>query len=132
VPTYSALWDGLRPPAPSAITIERSWSNAPALDSETEIELAAEQQSGTALECRITDDLPEAFPSHRPPTSCWRFPDWRGRRELLLARLREQGALTFDLDPAHLTSAVLNKYLRVKERAMMRRSDQGSGVRDRE
>jgi len=41
------------------------------------------------------------------------------RRELLLARLREQGALTLDLDPAHLTSAVLNQYLNVKERAMV-------------
>ena len=42
-----------------------------------------------------------------------------GRRELLLARLREQGALTLDLDPERLTSAVLNQYLRVKERAMV-------------
>lgn len=41
------------------------------------------------------------------------------RRELLLARLREQGALTLDLDPARLTSAVLNQYLAVKERAMV-------------
>jgi uncharacterized protein (DUF58 family) len=42
-----------------------------------------------------------------------------GRRELLLARLREQGALTLDLDPGALTSAVLNQYLKVKERAMV-------------
>jgi uncharacterized protein (DUF58 family) len=42
-----------------------------------------------------------------------------GRREVLLARLREQGALTLDLDPARLTSAVLNQYLAVKERAMV-------------
>lgn len=42
-----------------------------------------------------------------------------GRRELQLARLREQGALTLDLDPRHLTSPVLNEYLRVKERAMV-------------
>jgi hypothetical protein len=41
------------------------------------------------------------------------------RRELLLARLREQGALTLDLDPGALTSAVLNQYLRVKERALV-------------
>jgi hypothetical protein len=41
------------------------------------------------------------------------------RRELLLARLREQGALTMDLDPEKLTSAVLNQYLTVKERAMV-------------
>ena len=41
------------------------------------------------------------------------------RRELLLARLRDQGALTLDLDPEQLTSAVLNQYLKVKERAMV-------------
>jgi uncharacterized protein (DUF58 family) len=42
-----------------------------------------------------------------------------GRRELLLARLQEQGALTLDLNPAALTSSVLNQYLKVKERAMV-------------
>jgi len=41
------------------------------------------------------------------------------RREVLLARLREQGALTLDLDPAQVTAAVLNQYLKVKERAMV-------------
>jgi hypothetical protein len=42
-----------------------------------------------------------------------------GRRELLLARLHEQGALTLDLNPEALTASVLNQYLRVKERAMV-------------
>jgi uncharacterized protein (DUF58 family) len=42
-----------------------------------------------------------------------------GRRELLLARLHEQGALTLDLHPEALTSSVLNNYLIVKERAMI-------------
>ncbi|HLY17914.1 MAG TPA: DUF58 domain-containing protein, partial [Bryobacteraceae bacterium] len=42
-----------------------------------------------------------------------------GRRELLLARLHEQGALTLDLNPEVLTSSVLNQYLAVKERAMV-------------
>jgi uncharacterized protein (DUF58 family) len=41
------------------------------------------------------------------------------RRELLLARLHEQGALTLDLNPEALTSSVLNQYLTVKERAMV-------------
>ncbi len=41
------------------------------------------------------------------------------RRELLLARLHEQGALTLDLNPEALTSRVLNQYLSVKERAMV-------------
>ncbi len=42
-----------------------------------------------------------------------------GRRELLLARLHEQGALTLDLNPEAVTAAVLNQYLMVKERAMV-------------
>ncbi len=42
-----------------------------------------------------------------------------GRRELLLARLHQQGALTLDLNPEALTSSVLNQYLMVKERAMV-------------
>jgi uncharacterized protein (DUF58 family) len=42
-----------------------------------------------------------------------------GRREVMLARLHEQGALTLDLNPADLTSRVLNQYLAVKERAMV-------------
>ena len=42
-----------------------------------------------------------------------------GRRELLLARLHEHGALTLDLNPEALTSSVLNQYLAVKERAMV-------------
>lgn len=41
------------------------------------------------------------------------------RRELLLAQLQEQGAFTLDLDPEVLTSAVLNRYLAVKERALV-------------
>lgn len=42
-----------------------------------------------------------------------------GRRELLLARMHEQGALTLDLHPEALTSTVLNQYLTVKERAIL-------------
>jgi len=61
----AAFADGLRLPPPRAITVERSWSNAPALDSETEIELAIEslapERGGTILECCLTDDLPIAL-----------------------------------------------------------------------
>ena len=57
----AVLWDGLRLPAPQSIAVGRSWNNAPALDSETEIELAVEQQSEIALDCRLVDDLPEAL-----------------------------------------------------------------------
>jgi uncharacterized protein (DUF58 family) len=42
-----------------------------------------------------------------------------GRRELLLARLHEQGAFTLDLNPEALVSSVLNQYLTVKERALV-------------
>jgi uncharacterized protein (DUF58 family) len=42
-----------------------------------------------------------------------------GRREVLLARLHEHGALTLDLNPEALTSTVLNQYLTVKERSMV-------------
>jgi uncharacterized protein (DUF58 family) len=61
----AAFADFLRLPPPKAITIARSWSNAPALDSETEIELAVEslapERGGTILECSLTDDLPLAL-----------------------------------------------------------------------
>jgi uncharacterized protein (DUF58 family) len=55
------LLDGLRLPAPNLIAVERSWSNAPSLDSETEIELAVEHHGETILECRLVDDLPDAL-----------------------------------------------------------------------
>jgi uncharacterized protein (DUF58 family) len=61
----AAFADGLRLPPPLAINIERSWSNAPSLDSQTEIELAVEsiapERGGTTLECSLTDDLPPAM-----------------------------------------------------------------------
>ncbi|MGB8031554.1 MAG: DUF58 domain-containing protein [Terracidiphilus sp.] len=57
----AAVLDGLRLPLAQEITIERSWSNAPALDSETEIELAVEHCRETILECHLVDDLPDAL-----------------------------------------------------------------------
>ncbi len=57
----AALWDGARLPRPQTIAVERSWSNAPSLDSESEIEIAVEQSGDTILECRVVDDLPEAL-----------------------------------------------------------------------
>jgi uncharacterized protein (DUF58 family) len=41
------------------------------------------------------------------------------RRELLLARLREQGAITLDTLPNQMTASVLNHYLSIKERAIL-------------
>ena len=41
------------------------------------------------------------------------------RRDLLLARLRQQGALTMEVDPAHLSTELVNRYLEVKERSLL-------------
>ncbi len=57
----AVLLDGLRLPPAQQITIERSWSNVPSLDSETEIQLAVEQSAETILECHLVDDLPDAL-----------------------------------------------------------------------
>ena len=56
--------DGLRLPAPHELTGARTWSNAPALDSETEIELTIENQGSLIVECRLVDDLPAALVVH--------------------------------------------------------------------
>jgi uncharacterized protein (DUF58 family) len=57
----ACLFDGMRLPAAHEITIERAWSNAPALKSETEIELAVSHEAETVLDCRLVDDLPDAL-----------------------------------------------------------------------
>jgi len=56
-----ALLDGLRLPGAAQLTASRSWSNAPALDSETEIELTIENRGRMIIECRLVDDLPPAL-----------------------------------------------------------------------
>ena len=56
-----ALLDGLRLPAAAELTASRSWLNAPALDSETEIELTIENRGQIIIDCRIVDDLPPAL-----------------------------------------------------------------------
>jgi uncharacterized protein (DUF58 family) len=40
-------------------------------------------------------------------------------REVLLARLRERGALTLETYPEDMTASVLNRYLEIKEKAML-------------
>jgi uncharacterized protein (DUF58 family) len=57
----AALLDGMRLPRPELLTAERSWNNAPALDSETEIELTIENRGRVIVECRVEDDLPAAL-----------------------------------------------------------------------
>ena len=57
----AAVWDGTRLPRATKLVAARSWSNAPALDSQTEIELTIENQGSVIVECRLTDDLPPAL-----------------------------------------------------------------------
>jgi uncharacterized protein (DUF58 family) len=56
-----ALLDGLRLPDAAQLSASRSWLNAPALDSETEIELTIENRGRMILDCRLVDDLPPAL-----------------------------------------------------------------------
>jgi uncharacterized protein (DUF58 family) len=66
----AALLDGLRLPRASLLAVGRSWSNAPALDSQTEIELTIENMGSTILDCRLVDDLPVELTGvqSEPPT----------------------------------------------------------------
>jgi uncharacterized protein (DUF58 family) len=57
----AALLDGMRLPAASQLAVTRAWSNAPALDSETEVELTLENQGRIIVHCRLEDDMPPAL-----------------------------------------------------------------------
>jgi uncharacterized protein (DUF58 family) len=57
----AALLDGLRLPPAAQLTATRSWSNAPALDSPTEVELSVQNQGKILVDCRLTDDLPSSL-----------------------------------------------------------------------
>jgi uncharacterized protein (DUF58 family) len=73
----AALLDGLRLPKAESLTASRTWSNAPALDSQTEIELTIENHGAVILECRLTDDLPPALmdeTAHAEPILLTAFP----------------------------------------------------------
>jgi uncharacterized protein (DUF58 family) len=41
------------------------------------------------------------------------------RRDLLLRRLRQQGALTLEVDASRMSTALVNRYLEVKERSLL-------------
>jgi len=41
------------------------------------------------------------------------------RRDLLLRRLRENGALALELEPGRLATGIINQYLEVKERSLL-------------
>ncbi len=89
----AAFFDWVRLPAAERVTVERSWSNAPSLESATEIEIAVEQYGGTILDCRIVDDLPEALVAV-PATHSLRA--WPCVRAILRYKIepRERGDVT--------------------------------------
>jgi hypothetical protein len=62
--------------------------------------------------------------SQRPatPTAMYRYVaglELVHRRELLLRRLREQGALALEIEPSRLSTGLVNQYLQVKERSLL-------------
>ncbi len=70
----AAALDGVRLPGVSQIGATRTWSNAPALDSKTEIELTLENHSRTIINCRLVDDLPPALVADPPVHRLTVFP----------------------------------------------------------
>lgn len=75
----AAFLDGLRLPEPGQLEATRSWSNAPALDSETEIELTLENQGRMIVNCRMVDDLPPALVADPAELQLMVFPRVRAR-----------------------------------------------------
>ena len=41
------------------------------------------------------------------------------RREILLRRMREQGALAMEFLPGHLSSEIVNQYLQIKSKGLL-------------
>jgi uncharacterized protein (DUF58 family) len=65
---------------------------------------------------RVVDDSP------KDPGEMYRYTaalEVVQRRYLLLRRLRQQGALTLEVDPQRLSTALVNRYLEVKERSLL-------------
>src|ERR1700761_8318912 len=61
----AAFLDGRRLPRAVALTASRSWTNAPALDSESEIEITGEKHGRVIVHCRCDEELPPA-PAAQP------------------------------------------------------------------
>jgi uncharacterized protein (DUF58 family) len=65
---------------------------------------------------RVVDDSP------KDPGEMYRYTaalEVVQRRYLLLRRLRQQGALTLEVDPQRLSTALVNRYLEVKDRSLL-------------
>lgn len=66
----------------------------------------------TALAGKYPEDVEEMF-------SVVAAQELAHRREQLLSRVRNKGALALEISPSHLTTALVNQYLEVKERGMI-------------
>jgi uncharacterized protein (DUF58 family) len=60
------LIDLRRLPLPNQLVVERSWAGAPSLSNDVEVMLALENLSGTWVECRVLDDVPQGL-RQQPP-----------------------------------------------------------------
>jgi uncharacterized protein (DUF58 family) len=69
-----AWTDAARLPAPGDITVERVWRTAPALGSETVIEIGFTQQGRTQLRCDVSDDLGAALVEEPPAVELTVYP----------------------------------------------------------
>ena len=81
----AAMLDGMRLPRADKLSAARSWSNAPSLDSQTEIELTIENNGSVIIECRLIDDLPPALrdaSGQQEPDSSHCLPARPGKRSL--------------------------------------------------
>jgi uncharacterized protein (DUF58 family) len=74
--------------------------------------VAMAQPEVAAIACAIPTNVEEMFRSAAAQ-------EMATRRELLLANLRDQGAVTLDTLPNQMTATVLNHYLSIKERAIL-------------
>ncbi len=53
-------------PSPRQLVLERSWSGPAALSDKVEVTISVQNLSGTSIECRILDDVPQALRSEPP------------------------------------------------------------------
>lgn len=60
------LVDLRRLPLPNQLVMERSWAGAPSLSNDVEVTLAVENLSGTWVECRVLDDVPQGLRKQPP------------------------------------------------------------------
>jgi len=74
--------------------------------------VAMAQPEVAAIASAVPNNIEEMFRSAAAQ-------EMASRRELLLARLRDQGAITMDTLPGKMSASVLNQYLSMKERAVL-------------